>query len=529
MNDRKKPDFLRNYYTLQTFTQKEKVTYGVSHFLANREIKNNDLIQLYNLIIDYVWLGKMPTDGKNHMVEKLLKDIPNLKAVFSCVLPKELNGNAGTHKIPTVLADFWKKRGIRHHLMMIRDFGAQIDVEDIHHTVKIMYSYVSKKEPIYVHCKAGKGRSAMTVLALITYMYLIEHVGLYKQGSHVEISDDFQDAIISFLRDIVKKRRLQVSLNEKQVNKIKEFVAYLLEHQHDPQYDTVFIPKASGDQTSLADIHEYLTSRAGKLALAQLTAIKRLHCYADDKEGTIIQDERIQHIQAFFDNIYEAEGKADWLLYVFPDINPHLDQLNPISKLLAAKTLDNGAPKERLEILNNLQNDISELLEEVFGCSHEHMQQLINQPVAYDYQAAQAIGVNVTVDDIRQFLTSRGGKQVIANLNAMDELIDYAHEHPGSQRAGHIKKFIRDMKGAEDKLQWLYNLYTEKGHIQDLLNAKPGIWLSNGKPKTRRPIIEKLQIEVATLLAEVFGCSIPFMMTYLTNQISEFPKPGKRF
>lgn len=168
----------------------------------------------YNLVIPGLWIGKLPTndgpvegarDFDSKLIAKINRDTPDLplKLVVSVVEENELNGE-GFYLVETIKPDQWKINGINHHLLEMVDFTADVDIKEAVETITVILRVLEeKKHSVYVHCKAGRSRSAMIcaiVLALIvedpetknkiTLQTAIEF--LTAQRKQVDIDEDKQ-------------------------------------------------------------------------------------------------------------------------------------------------------------------------------------------------------------------------------------------------------------------------------------------------------------------------------------------------
>lgn len=98
--------------------------------------------------------------------------------------------------------DDFKKRGINHLHIPTVDFLFAPSVEDLKRGTEFIRDHVERGEKVYVHCKAGRGRSTVMVLC-----YLIR----------------YEDMMPSKALDLIKKKRPQVCLATGQWNAVCGF------------------------------------------------------------------------------------------------------------------------------------------------------------------------------------------------------------------------------------------------------------------------------------------------------------------
>jgi protein-tyrosine phosphatase len=130
---------------------------------------------------------------------------------------------AGVGAVLTMLEDFemekglvepvsskeWKERDIEHHHIQTVDFMG-VPPEQIQEGVEFLEAKIKEGKKVYVHCKAGRGRSVTVVIAhLLKQEYMGQNV-------------DFEKAY-NEIYDQVKKQRLQINLNPKQKQAIENY------------------------------------------------------------------------------------------------------------------------------------------------------------------------------------------------------------------------------------------------------------------------------------------------------------------
>jgi len=160
------------------------------HILKN--YWNPDIYKWWNNIMPNLWLGAIPLYDHDPREEI------DIKTVISLIEEFEYDQSISSNPIPKL---DWLERGINYHNMPTPD-GHCPSISDLNNCVKIIHSELKKNNAIYVHCKAGKGRSACVIVAyLMTY-----------HNYHLD------DAI-----NFVKHNRWQVDLNDIQTSILKQY------------------------------------------------------------------------------------------------------------------------------------------------------------------------------------------------------------------------------------------------------------------------------------------------------------------
>ncbi len=170
----------------------------------------------WNHITDNLILGALPiateVSGMGNHRDKIIaaceeKGRP-LGAVYSIVNPFEIKGeNLG---LTPVSPEDWQAKNVKHTLIPMDDFGGNIDINLLKNIVDDMHQVIESGKSVYVHCKAGKGRSFTIIIA-----YLLMH----------------SDMNVTQIFGYIREKRPQVSPGSAQLELIEMFRAAFCQHK----------------------------------------------------------------------------------------------------------------------------------------------------------------------------------------------------------------------------------------------------------------------------------------------------------
>jgi atypical dual specificity phosphatase len=165
----------------------------------------------WNKLDNNIFLGALPLHNSNHL--EILKN-ENIGAVLSVIEDFELNGTIYFHPINK---NDWRKNNINHlHIQIEDSFGLRI--EDMKTCIQFINQNINDNRKIYIHCKAGRGRSASVVLCYFLWKKYIE--------TGILMNEDIYQTY-----DKIKLIRNEISISENQFMNIKEFVQTLLNNE----------------------------------------------------------------------------------------------------------------------------------------------------------------------------------------------------------------------------------------------------------------------------------------------------------
>jgi len=144
------------------FKYKKEILYEVSllYTITCSKIKKQAR-SWYTKIDDQIYLGAIPLKNKGHLQELTQLAGKNQQlAILSAVEPWELTTD--TIFSQPVTPEDWKKNFISQKTVPAIDFKSPT-VEQIKQGVQFIKEQIKQGKKVYIHCKAGRGRSALMV------------------------------------------------------------------------------------------------------------------------------------------------------------------------------------------------------------------------------------------------------------------------------------------------------------------------------------------------------------------------------
>ncbi|NGX62864.1 MAG: hypothetical protein KR126chlam6_00266 [Candidatus Anoxychlamydiales bacterium] len=155
----------------------------------------------FNQINKNIFLGAVPLKNLDHFT--IFKD-NNIKAVLSII--EEIDTKKETIFVSPINLSFWKQNSIDHLHISCKDLYPP-SLKDLDLAADYIHKKIQENKKIYVHCTAGRSRSAMAIIC-----YLMK----YKNMS-------YEDAF-----KYVKSKRDLVLVNRSQRDQLKKYSKTLL-------------------------------------------------------------------------------------------------------------------------------------------------------------------------------------------------------------------------------------------------------------------------------------------------------------
>ncbi|NGX52275.1 MAG: hypothetical protein KR126chlam5_00571 [Candidatus Anoxychlamydiales bacterium] len=190
----------RIYAKLSSFKKNTKYrisliyTLSLNYFFPKKQPWYSDISDKAKDVSN-IYLGAIPLNNKKHIAEFKKEKI---KSILSLLEPFEYQKTFFSNP---VTAEDWTNTGMKQCKIEALDFEP-LSLDQINKAVKFLTKKIGKGKKVYVHCKAGKGRSVTAVCC-----YLIAEKNMSAKEA------------IAF----VKGKRPNINLNKKQTERIEEF------------------------------------------------------------------------------------------------------------------------------------------------------------------------------------------------------------------------------------------------------------------------------------------------------------------
>lgn len=168
----------------------------------------------YNEITPQIILGAIPLKNLSH--EEDMNGV-GVRAVLS--LLEDHEAHTVSMVGDPVLKSDWENRAVTYLQIPIQDLAAP-SIDKIEAAVAFIKTQSENNKKTYIHCKAGRGRSATIVIS-----YLMKHHA--EEIGNFKLDKDFVEKAIKF----VKTKRPQISLTRWQKQALKDYHSHLKKHQ----------------------------------------------------------------------------------------------------------------------------------------------------------------------------------------------------------------------------------------------------------------------------------------------------------
>lgn len=387
-------DALYAYYHLIDSTLKKTLVFGVSRFYTEKKSSTENTGNLWrpwDKVADHLYLGKIPSlssyiysmaDQHEQLIDfiKKEKDSYPLGMVVSVVDYFELAGHA------VVSPSCWEQKNIKHYLLPISDFTANVSNESVIAIIEEMKQCIESGKSVYVHCKAGRSRSAM-----ICAIYL----GIYGEKEGLILNED-ED--IEKIEDYLIQKRPQVDLNEDQRKKAVEIIRIMkqeekiIENNQNNNNNHLSnkneVDKVNQINQSLdlkESLNEILGSLSLKNAIIYFSSFKKLAIYACKNQGYVAYSQSTEGVKAFFKNIYYATN-SDWYVELLNSKQGPMQQFvdaDPYTLYLWSSD-----KKERATLCEDFIKELNAYLAQALNCSLTDIENAVKEfgTQVYDFK-----------------------------------------------------------------------------------------------------------------------------------------------
>jgi hypothetical protein len=322
----------------------------------------------YNHIADGLFLGMIPikesvfntaqfNDQHKQIIAFAKKTNPDrpLKLVVSVIEPGELKGEGFGSIKSMVSPEDWKAEKVENHILVkMADFTADVVTEDAIKAITKMRECIVQGGSVYVHCKAGRSRSAM-----MCAIYL----ALYGDNPLVKAEMPLDDTI----KLLIKKRK-QVELDALKIQKAQEIIAEMQKSFKHVIQSTIPDPSP----VVLQNISQYLIDekklvqnlnlQSIKDSILKLDVTRELMTYTTKPCCAMFSDKNVCAIKRFF-NLLNEPASDKWFSMLM-DTKP--------GGLLSSFINDNKSEAAvREKLVTTLQHEVVHRLCETLACDQQ--------------------------------------------------------------------------------------------------------------------------------------------------------------
>jgi atypical dual specificity phosphatase len=124
----------------------------------------------WHQITENLYLGGVPLASRGH-----LQSILNLNVNAVLAILEEQESTLETFFSQPVLPSDWRENQVAYERIACADMHA-LTPENLNQAVEQLHNWIQAGKTVYLHCKAGRGRSAMVVIG---YFIRYKHLPLY--------------------------------------------------------------------------------------------------------------------------------------------------------------------------------------------------------------------------------------------------------------------------------------------------------------------------------------------------------------
>lgn len=310
---------IQKYYTLLSPDLNRRHNFGGGLFMTHYRIMMKNNWKPWTKITGKLYLGKIPTVYESL---QLKKTIPGLRQVISCVEDFELAGIGYGILTPSIqTASGWQALDVHQHQIMVKDGHADdFPCMEIAKAIRIALHRINNNETVYVHCKAGRSRSA-TFVALTLY-FLAK-----SEGDEVNV-----EQIFNYLKTV----RPEVSFTSVEIANIKKVIELVTNNPQLLQIEPLYYQIARTEITReniKEHLTKYLCSDKARADISQLPTFKDL------KYSALCNSAHTGRTSRLLNDILTSTDAA-WISKWYKDESPMISALMDQVLDLIAKELN---------------------------------------------------------------------------------------------------------------------------------------------------------------------------------------------
>lgn len=293
-------------------------------------------------VITGLFLGRIP-----HKTPEVIIDFVNdinptrpLGLVVSVVEKDELRGD-GFLGAKMVKPTQWTEQGIEHHHISMIDFTSHVDIDDSIETIKKMHACIESGKSVYIHCKAGRSRSAMFCI-----IYLCSFIVNPSTQNKYTVEEALE---------LLKNARNNVDIGQGKKNMAQEIVDQVESCHH-------ITPMSSIENNSRVDM--ILASQKIKdevLRLPALDALRRYKIRTNNEKVLKKSSDRGKRVDQIL-KTFEKPYSEEWFFTL-------IQGKGIFGKFIKLGPLDEQ--KIRQKLIDDLREQVVEHIKDTIGYTYE--------------------------------------------------------------------------------------------------------------------------------------------------------------
>lgn len=338
-----------------------------------------------NQVADNLFLGRLPLNREDTKIIDAIKNSKNgpLKLVVSVVDPYEIT--EPLLGMDPARKEDWNINGVDHRILKMKDFsdGEGLDIQLAAKIVLEIQDYRERGFSVYIHCKAGRTRSAMLVICLLVLFELQKNPE--SVGRTLEELIDMAVEYLATMREQIKVHPGVKNSAKKIIiaaqNMLKSRVVVLPSENNEVKFEVkseinIEFPH-DFNILSLQDRVDYLFAQPGfKTKIMGQDACKKLYDYKNKllSDANIGRPKRASHVEHILVSINEAED-SKWYAGLMKKVT------GPVDKLLTAEPCVNvrdqhGDKLYRARLIRDLMHEVEELVCEILHCNKKEFKNI---------------------------------------------------------------------------------------------------------------------------------------------------------
>jgi hypothetical protein len=307
----------------------------------------------YNQLATGLFIGQIPLGSSwigGALIDKIVRFVNGanpyrpLRRIISVLEPDEAKGE-GFLCVNTVTASDLAERKIERTLLNVPDFTAGFDEKATIDAVFDIRKCIVENGSAYVHCKAGRARSATVCLLYLMYF----EINPYTQKRYT----------LSEALSHLTSCRVQIDLSQAKIDKARKIFKLM---ERTPEYEAKAMQLAAEEKEN--PIVKLVTSIQLKADILSLPSVKKLMEYAGEINQSSrgrVSCKRFNYIHSFIKSIANAHCEQ-WYFTLESKEGPLEKLLQARPRYFTNKSVVEDQGK-RIALIDNVRKEVAKTIE----------------------------------------------------------------------------------------------------------------------------------------------------------------------